>query len=74
MSGTRIEYFTIKQYSGTMKFQSGADFEDTLAEMRRDNSVVWLKAYRAGQLVCSITNDKAVPRTKSSPVEKGHIN
>ncbi len=74
MSGTRIEYFTIKQYSGTMKFQSGADFEEAMAEMRLDKSIVWMKAYRAGQLVCSFTNDRAVPRTKSSPVEKGHIN
>lgn len=58
-SGTRIEYFTIEQSRGTMKFQSGADFENTLAEMRLDNSVVWLKAYRGGQSVTTWTSESS---------------
>ncbi len=70
----RIEYYTIKQYSGVIETPSLADFEEELAAMRLDNSVVRIKAYSGDRLVHASTNPNADIRTKSSPVEKGHIN
>ncbi len=69
----RIEFYTIKQYSGTLAFDSLADFEEEVAAMSLDNSIVRLKAFKGDRLTRTITNPNAVPRTKSSPVEKGHI-
>lgn len=70
----RIEYYTIKQYSGVLTFDNVVDFEVEMAAMRLDSSIVRLKSYRGDRLVCTVHNANAVPRTKSSPVEKGHIN
>ena len=69
----KIEFYTIKQYSGTLTFDNAESYELTLDSMRVDKSVVQLKAYRNGHLEATIHNPHAVPRTKSSPVEKGHI-
>ncbi len=70
----RIEYYTIKQYSGVLTFDNVADFEAEVALMRLDSSIVRMRAYRGDRLECTVHNANAVPRTKSSPVEKGHIN
>ncbi len=69
-----IKAYTIKQYTFIEKFKSRADYELSMETLAVDPSIVKVSGYHNGVLERTISNSRAVPRTKSSPVEKGHIN
>ena len=71
----KINFKSIKQYSGTMEFDSKPDFEAEVAAMYLDGSVVSFEAFdHTNRMVISHTNEIAVPITKACPLEKSWVN
>ncbi len=69
----RINYVTIKQYNGTMDFESRHAYDEQFTSLIMDNTVVSVMGYKDGDLINSSVNDSAVVLIKACPVEKGHI-
>lgn len=69
----RINYVTIKQYKGTMDFESRHAYDEQFTSLIMDKTVVSTMGYKDGDLINSNVNDSAVKLVKACPVEKGHI-
>jgi len=70
----KIHFTTIKQYNGTLTFDSQTAFEEERAAMKVDKSIVTFEAYnRLGVLVEFFENEFAQPITKHCPLEKSWV-
>ena len=69
-----IVFKSIKQYNGTMEFETSDAFDAERSVMRIDKSIVSFMAFKpSGELVENRTNEFAVPIEKHCPCEKSHI-
>ncbi len=70
----RIDFYTIKQYNGTVTYDNTADFTHNVSDMMLDASIVSFEAYYPnGTLMKAFVNENARPITKDCPLEKSWI-
>ena len=70
-----IEFFSVKQYLGTMTFENSTDFCHEVSCMMVDDSIVAFQArYPNGKLFREFVNGSAKELVKSCPCEKSWVN
>jgi len=70
----KIDFYTIKQYSGTVSYDNTADFMHNVSDMMLDASIVSFEAYYPnGSLMKAFVNENARPITKHCPLEKSWV-
>ncbi len=70
-----IDFYTIKQYSGTMTFENSVEMCHEVSCMTVDDSIVAFQArYPNGKLFREFVNGNAVELVKTCPCEKSWVN
>jgi hypothetical protein len=70
-----IEFFSVKQYLGTMTFENSTDFCHEVSCMMVDDSIVAFQArYPNGKLFREFVNGSAKELVKTCPCEKSWVN
>ncbi len=70
-----IDFYTIKQYTGRMTFESSTDFAHEVLCMTIDDSIVAFQArYPNGKLHREFVNINAQELVKTCPCEKSWVN
>ena len=70
-----IEFYTVKQYLGTMTFENSTDFCHEVSCMMVDDSIVAFQArYPNGKLFREFVNGSAKELVKTCPCEKSWVN
>lgn len=70
-----IDFYTIKQYLGTMTFENSTDFCHEVSCMMVDDSIVAFQArYPNGKLFREFVNGSAKELVKCCPCEKSWVN